>query len=360
MDDTGHIPEDDDPIQRVDDYLWNEDLTVERALSLIDESRRADFEATYRWFMGQSGKVGPRLYGKGQRLPGVSPDFAHAAQRGIHKPAGSPYALSVTITKNDLYDSDGAKIDLPDGDWYLVYAAHRNNRGGETDSQWNDSLKNCMRDGIPVGVFLAEDGEYSRSLAFVEEYRPEDETFVLHGPVTSETEEHLFKSEVRDYLIGEEIVELEDTPSEELMRDERVAKLVLTKMRRGQSAFRQELLNAYGGACAVTGFETGCTLQAAHILNYRGNRSNVVRNGLLLRADIHALFDSCRIGFEPGTRKIFVADSVPDAAYQELSKQKLRFPKNEADWPSDAYLKAKFNEFKRINRGAIHCGKGRS
>ena len=96
MDDTGHIPEDDDPIQLVDDYLWNEDLTVKRALSLIDESRRADFEATYRWFMEQSGEVGPRLYGKGQRLPGVSPDFAHAAQRGIHKPAGSPYALSLS------------------------------------------------------------------------------------------------------------------------------------------------------------------------------------------------------------------------------------------------------------------------
>lgn len=360
MDDTGHIPEDDDPIQRVDDYLWNEDLTVKRALSLIDESRRADFEATYRWFMEQSGEVGPRLYGKGQRLPGVSPDFAHAAQRGIHKPAGSPYALNVTITKNDLYDSDGAKIDRPAGDWYLVYAAHRNNRGGETDSQWNDSLKNCMRDGIPVGVFLAKDGEYSRYLAFVEEYRPEDETFVLHGPVTSKTEEDgLFRSRVHDYLVKEDFIELGASP-EELMRDERTARLVLEKVRKGQSGFRRMLLDAYDGACAVTGFETGCTLQAAHILGHRGVQTNVVENGLLLRADIHALFDSWRIGFEPGTRKIFVADSVPDVVYQELGVQKLRFPKNEADWPSDAYLKAKFDEFKRINRGAIHCGKGRS
>ena len=75
MDDTGHIPEDDDPIQRVDDYLWNEDLTVKRALSLIDESRRADFEATYRWFMEQSGEVGPSPLRQGTASSGCQPGF---------------------------------------------------------------------------------------------------------------------------------------------------------------------------------------------------------------------------------------------------------------------------------------------
>lgn len=343
-------PLDSGSIQRADDTLWNVDLSVSRALSFVDESQRADFEAVYRWFMKKSGTLGSRHYGKGQRLPGVSPDFAHAAQRGIHKPAGSPYALSVTITKSDLYGNDGAEINLPAGGWGLVYAAHRNNRGGETDFQWNDSLLNCMRDGLPVGVFIAQGDKYRRFLAFVEEYRPNDGTFVLHGPVTSETEKRLFRSEVRNYLIGEEIVELEDTPSEELMRDERVAKLVLTKMRKGQSVFRQELLDAYGGACAVTGFKTGCTLQAAHILNYRGKRSNVARNGLLLRADIHALFDSSQLAIDPGTGYIVVGDSVPDDAYHELNGKPLRLPADKALWPSDEYLGVKFNEFEKYQK----------
>jgi predicted restriction endonuclease len=59
--------------------------------------------------------------------------------------------------------------------------------------------------------------------------------------------------------------------------------------RRGQSRFRRSLLRAYTGQCAVTACDAQETLEAAHILPYRGQRTNHVTNGLLLRADLHSL-----------------------------------------------------------------------
>jgi hypothetical protein len=62
-------------------------------------------------------------------------------------------------------------------------------------------------------------------------------------------------------------------------------------MRKGQAAFRQMLMDAYGGRCAVTGTDVGHAIEAAQICPYNGLDTNVVQNGILLRADWHVLFD---------------------------------------------------------------------
>ena len=62
-------------------------------------------------------------------------------------------------------------------------------------------------------------------------------------------------------------------------------------IRRGQPRFRRMLLDAYGGRCAVTGTEIEGLLEAAHLSPYKGDHTDRVSNGLLLRADIHTLFD---------------------------------------------------------------------
>ena len=61
--------------------------------------------------------------------------------------------------------------------------------------------------------------------------------------------------------------------------------------RRGQPAFRRALLEAYHERCAVTGCDAPEALEAAHVVPYRGVATNHPANGLLLRADLHALFD---------------------------------------------------------------------
>jgi len=66
---------------------------------------------------------------------------------------------------------------------------------------------------------------------------------------------------------------------------------VAAKVRVGQSAFRLMVTEAYGRACAVTGDHTLPVLQAAHIKPYAESGPRLVSNGLLLRADLHKLFD---------------------------------------------------------------------
>jgi hypothetical protein len=67
--------------------------------------------------------------------------------------------------------------------------------------------------------------------------------------------------------------------------------------RPGQAQFRSKLLQAYSSRCAVTGCDFEAILDAAHIQPFRGDESNHISNGLLLRKDIHALFDRDLIAF---------------------------------------------------------------
>ena len=80
--------------------------------------------------------------------------------------------------------------------------------------------------------------------------------------------------------------------------------------RQGQQAFRRKLLQAYRNRCAITGCETRWVLEAAHITPYRGTKTNNLANGLILRADIHTLFDLGLISVDPDALRVKVS-SLP-------------------------------------------------
>lgn len=65
----------------------------------------------------------------------------------------------------------------------------------------------------------------------------------------------------------------------------------LVKPRLGQGAFRVLVTDAYGLRCAVTKERTLPALEAGHIRPYSEGGEHMVSNGLLLRRDIHSLFD---------------------------------------------------------------------
>ena len=67
---------------------------------------------------------------------------------------------------------------------------------------------------------------------------------------------------------------------------------ILSKVRIGQSAFRVLVTDAYSRRCCVTGERTLPTLEASHIKPYLGSGPNATNNGLLLRSDVHRLFDA--------------------------------------------------------------------
>ncbi len=87
--------------------------------------------------------------------------------------------------------------------------------------------------------------------------------------------------------------------------------LYVTKHRLGQGAFRISVTEAYNRRCAVSGEKTLPVLQAAHIQPYSEDGPHQVNNGLLLRSDIHTLFDDGYITIDKDYR-ISVSNHLHD------------------------------------------------
>lgn len=122
-----------------------------------------------------------------------------------------------------------------------------------------------------------------------------------------------------------------------LTKDELEYTLQKIKKRLRQSKFRKELLKAYDNTCAVTGSKVVEILEAAHILPYDGAHTSVVNNGILLRSDIHDLFDLYKdekrlIGISSDF-KIEVHSSLKDSEYWKYDGKGISLPKDKSDYP---------------------------
>jgi hypothetical protein len=89
--------------------------------------------------------------------------------------------------------------------------------------------------------------------------------------------------------------------------------------RQGQPKFRADLIAAYEGRCAITHCRILVILEAAHVTPYLGPQTNSISNGLLLRADIHTLWDLGLIAIDPNLMTVSVSPSLHDAGYQAIS-----------------------------------------
>jgi len=93
--------------------------------------------------------------------------------------------------------------------------------------------------------------------------------------------------EVRARLDGRVVPELASAAEDQA----RYGEPVTIRPRLGQGAFRIEVTDAYARRCAITGEKTLPALEAGHIRPYAKNGPHEIRNGLLLRSDLHNLFD---------------------------------------------------------------------
>lgn len=116
--------------------------------------------------------------------------------------------------------------------------------------------------------------------------------------------------------------ELSENEYEKKDQDERPIVFRQIKERRGQQKFRFALFDRYGYACMISGCKITDILEAAHINPYRGINDNHVSNGLILRADIHTLFDLNLIGIEPDTLTIHCHSKII-TEYQNLNGRTL-------------------------------------
>jgi hypothetical protein len=107
--------------------------------------------------------------------------------------------------------------------------------------------------------------------------------------------------------------------------------------RRGQHAFREALIQRYEGRCLVTGCDVVAVLEAAHIVPYQGEETNHPENGLLLRADIHTLFDLGLLAVDEDFR-VVVHSSLHGSSHGVLHGQRLLLPEDPQRLPSLAAL----------------------
>ena len=112
------------------------------------------------------------------------------------------------------------------------------------------------------------------------------------------------------------------------------------RARRGQPKFRALLRAAYRDKCAFSGCGVLGVLEAAHISPYLGDETNRVTNGLLLRADLHTLFDSGLITVEPRSRTIVIDRTLMNSEYQRFHGKKIRATVHKKQEASAAALKA--------------------
>lgn len=115
--------------------------------------------------------------------------------------------------------------------------------------------------------------------------------------------------------------------------------------RRGQKKFRDALLARFQNKCCITGCSIVPLLEAAHINAYRGEHDNHPKNGLLLRADIHTLFDLNLIGIEPETLNIFLNRQIDMEPYKNLHGSRL--PVLAGLKPDQEALKRRWKQFQK-------------
>ena len=133
------------------------------------------------------------------------------------------------------------------------------------------------------------------------------------------------------------------TPFEPLTVGEtRSKRPVLVYPRLGQGTFRVLVTDIYARRCVVTGERTLPVLQAAHIKPVAAGGPHDPRNGLLLRSDLHTLFDRGYITVTPDL-KLKVGDRIREKFengrdYYALDRRQISIPRNPACAPLRDYL----------------------
>lgn len=267
------------------------------------------------------------------RIPLVNP------QRGIFKPRQMRHLLSIRT----VFPKPGAKI------WYddqrqvhrqiyqsddLVEYAFMGNNPDAADNRW---LREACEQRIPIIYFIGiAPGRFVAQVpAFIAEWN-----------------RHSLKASVG---FGEPVAYGGAVFPDELPA--RRYALSAVKQRLHQATFRQAVLTAYEGRCALSGLPEPMLLDAAHIIGdkHEALGQPIVPNGIPLTKIHHAAFDAHLIGIDPDYR-LHVSPRLMDQkdgpmleALKQLDLHEIRLPARIRDLPDRDRLALRFDAFRAAN-----------
>jgi putative restriction endonuclease len=267
----------------------------------------------------------------GERIPLVNP------QRGIFKPRKMRHLLSIRT----VYPRAGARV------WYddqrrvheqvhsgeeLIDYAFMGTDPGAADNQW---LRDAMLAQVPVIYFLGvAPGRYA----------------ALYPAFVADWSASALKARIALATPDTNVGEPREMPSEA----ERRYALRVVSARLHQATFREAVLAAYGGRCAISRLPEPRLLDAAHIIvdRHEALGQPVVPNGIPLSKVHHAAFDANLIGIDPDF-KVHVSEallSMNDGPMLEqgikaMDGRTILLPGRLIDYPDRDRLAARFEVF---------------
>ncbi|WP_234009275.1 HNH endonuclease [Deinococcus sp. NW-56] len=148
-----------------------------------------------------------------------------------------------------------------------------------------------------------------------EQWIPVPESFksnivVGKGYATDEADGRALFDAVTERLQAQVDHALEVLPATEAAVSARFGAPRTVRPRLGQGAFRALVTEAYARRCAVTGEKTLPVLEAAHVQPYAQGGPHAVENGLLLRSDLHRLYDQGYVTVDPDDRRLIVSPRI--------------------------------------------------
>lgn len=264
---------------------------------------------------------------QGERIPLVNP------QRGIFKPRRLKYLLSIRT----VFPKPGAKV------WYddqrtvhqqifnSVETVDYSFMGQDPDAADNLWLREAMDARVTVIYFVGvSPGKYTYFLTRISDWNGAELTaritFLQAALETLETADPIVE---RRYAMR------------------------IVKQRLHQATFREAVIGAYGGRCALSGLPESMLLDAAHIVADKNEHLGqpVIQNGIPLSKIHHAAFDANLIGIDPEYRLHVAArlmeqkDGPLLEALKQLHGKSIHLPKRQRDYPDQDRLAIRFKDF---------------
>ena len=264
-----------------------------------------------------------------ERIPLINP------QRGIFKPRQMRFLLSIKTVfpkpGNKVWYDDQREVhrQIFEGDETVDYAFMGQNPDA-ADNRW---LREAYENRVPIIYFLGiAPGRYQAIIP----------TFVAGWDAGA------LKARIAFSVPDQKVL----VPPENAL--ERRYALRAVKQRLHQASFREAVITAYSGRCALSGLPEPLLLDAAHIVHDKDERLGqpVVRNGIPLSKIHHAAFDAHLIGIDPdyrlhvSERLLTQKDGPMLEALKRLNGGTIFLPNRDSDRPDRDRLAQRFERFK--------------